>query len=64
MNHGRRKDGTPITDADAEAMADEAVVKAPTIGPDRAVEVLHDRGPAIVHRGEMTKEDAERRLPG
>ena len=24
MNHGHRKDGTPITDADVEAMADEA----------------------------------------
>ncbi len=23
-NHGQRKDGTPITDADVEAMADEA----------------------------------------
>jgi hypothetical protein len=24
MNHGHRKDGTPVTDADAGAMADEA----------------------------------------
>jgi predicted HicB family RNase H-like nuclease len=24
MNHGHRQDGTPITDADVEAMADEA----------------------------------------
>ena len=24
MNHGHHKDGTPITDADVEAMADEA----------------------------------------
>lgn len=24
MNHGNHKDGTPITDADVEAMADEA----------------------------------------
>ena len=24
MNHGHRKDATPITDADVEAMADEA----------------------------------------
>jgi len=24
MNHGNRKNGTPITDADVEAMADEA----------------------------------------
>ena len=24
MNHGKHKDGTPITDTDIEAMADEA----------------------------------------
>lgn len=24
MNHGQRKDGTPITDTEIEAMADEA----------------------------------------